>query len=271
MPLLCDRKRADGVEERALARVAARTFGLRAPPSAIQFATTAGLEPDDWQQAVLTSEAPRLLLNCSRQSGKSTTVATLAAYTALYRPPSLTLLLSPGLRQSQELFRKVLDAYHAAGQAAPVEAESTLRLELSNGSRILALPGKEATLRGYSGVSLLVLDEASRIDDALYYATRPMLAVSGGRLIMLSTPFGKRGVFHHEWTEGVDWQRIEIHADQCPRIPADFLAAEKASTPAWSYRQEYECSFEEDAQAVFSYADVHAALTDDLEPLELWA
>jgi hypothetical protein len=251
---------------------AEQATATRPVPDPIQFAADAGLDPDAWQADVLTSTAPRLLLNCSRQSGKSTTVATLAAYTALYQAPSLILLLSPGLRQSVELFRKVLDAYHAAGQAAPSEAESVLRLELTNGSRILALPGKEGTLRGYSGVSLLVLDEASRIDDALYYATRPMLAVSGGRLVMLSTPFGKRGVFHQAWTEGVEWTRIgPIPASACKRIPADFLAAEKADLPGWVYRQEYECSFEEDAQAVFSYADVHAALTDDLEPLALWA
>lgn len=236
----------------------------------VVLAARAGLPPDPWQAEVLRSTAPRLLLNCSRQSGKSSTVAVLAAHTALYQPPALVLLLSPGLRQSVELFKKVLAVYHAAGQPAAADAESVLRLELTNGSRIIALPGKEATLRGFSGVSLLVLDEASRIEDALYYATRPMLAVSGGRLILLSTPFGKRGVFHHEWTEGPDWQRIEIHAEQCGRIPADFLAAERAALPAWIYRQEYECSFEEDAQAVFAYADVHAALTDDLEPLALW-
>ena len=62
------------------------------------------------------------------------------------------------------------------------------------------------------------MDEAARVDDGLYYATRPMLAVSGGALIMLSSPAGRRGVFFEEWTEGAGWDRYEVPAEECPRI-----------------------------------------------------
>jgi hypothetical protein len=58
-----------------------------------------------------------------------------------------------------------------------------------------ALPGTEKTIRGFSGAALLIVDEAARVDDALYYAVKPMLAVSGGSLLMLSTPYGRRGGF----------------------------------------------------------------------------
>src|SRR5215211_2410223 len=201
----------------------------------------AGIEPDPWQAAALRSTAQRQLWNACRQSGKSTTVAALSVHTAVYEPGALVLLLSPGLRQSVELFRKVTDVYQAAGQPVPAEAESVLRIELENGSRIVALPGKEGTIRGYSGVRLLIFDEASRVPDGLYHACRPMLAVSGGRLVALSTPFGKRGWWHQEWTEGQRWERVKITGEQCPRIPAEFLAQERASLPDWVYRQEYEC------------------------------
>ena len=63
---------------------------------------------------------------------------------------------------------------------------------MANGSRLVALPGREETIRSYSGVRLLILDEASRVPDDLYRAVRPMLAVSHGRLVALSTPFGQR-------------------------------------------------------------------------------
>ena len=63
-------------------------------------------EPDSWQAALLRSRAPWILLNCCRQSGKSTTTAALALHTAIY-DPGLTLLVSPSLRQSKELFAKV--------------------------------------------------------------------------------------------------------------------------------------------------------------------
>ncbi|MFT6583629.1 MAG: hypothetical protein ACJAU6_004087 [Alphaproteobacteria bacterium] len=49
-------------------------------------------EPDEWQAGLLRSTDSRSLLNCSRQSGKSTTTAILALHTAYYVPGSLVLL-----------------------------------------------------------------------------------------------------------------------------------------------------------------------------------
>ena len=140
-------------------------------------------------------------------------------------------------------------------------------MELSNGSRIEALPGTEKTVRGYSGVDLIILDEASRVADELYYATRPMLAVSGGRLLMMSTPYGKRGVFYEEWTSGEGWERYEIPASECPRIPASFLEEERRVLPARVYRQEYFNSFEDVEDQVFSHADIEAAISQEVTPL----
>jgi hypothetical protein len=228
----------------------------------------AGLSPDPWQAALLSQPAQRTLLLCSRQAGKSTTAAALAVQAALLEPPALVLLLSPTLRQSGELFRdKIKRLYNAVGRPVPTKQESALTMELVNGSRIVSLPGEEGTIRGYSGVSLLVIDEAARVSDDLYFSVRPMLAVSGGRLVCLSTPFGKRGWFYEEWTGPGSWARVQITAAQCPRISAAFLAEERRSLGERWYRQEYECSFEETSDAVFSYADVQAACADDLPPL----
>jgi hypothetical protein len=109
--------------------------------------------------------------------------------------------------------------------------ERKLSLELENGSRIVTLPGTDKTIRGFSGVSLLIVDEASRVADELYFAVRPMLAVSGGALMMLTTPHGKRGVFYEEWTGGAGWDRYEVPAEECPRIPASFLEEEREALP----------------------------------------
>jgi hypothetical protein len=100
----------------------------------------AGMDPDAWQETVLRSEAKRLLLLCSRQSGKSTVTAALALHQVVYQPGSLVLLLSPSQRQSVELFRKVLDVYGAIDGAAPSKQESALRL-VENGSRLVSLCG----------------------------------------------------------------------------------------------------------------------------------
>jgi Terminase large subunit, T4likevirus-type, N-terminal len=231
------------------------------------FARALGLEPDGWQEELLCSTSDRVLLNCSRQSGKSTISGVIALHRALYHPGSLVLCLAPALRQSQELFGKVLGFYRDLGRPVSPQGERKLSLELENGSRIVTLPGSEKTIRGFSGTSLLVLDEAARVEDELYFAVRPMLAVSGGALMMLSTPYGKRGVFYEEWTSGRGWERYEVPASKCPRISGEFLEEERASLPPFIFRQEYECSFEETEDQVFTTDMIDRAVTDEVKPL----
>jgi hypothetical protein len=231
----------------------------------------AGMEPDPWQNALLRSTADRLLLLCSRQSGKSQTAAALALQTALVMPGSLSLLLSPTLRQSGELFRdKVLRLYNANGRPLKATQETALQLTLANGSRIVSLPGEEGTIRGYSGVALLVIDEAARVSDELYRSVRPMLAVSGGRLICLSTPFGKRGFFYEACTGTGPWERYRVSAEQCPRITQEFLKEERREIGDRWFAQEYGCEFMDMAGAVFSGADIDALLTEPCGEMIEW-
>lgn len=266
MTLLAPADRADAVVTEALLRAKLRTLPR---PDPVAFAARCGLErPDAWQAELLRSSRQQMLLNCSRQSGKSTISALLALYEAVHRPSAPVLLLAPGLRQSKELFLKVKDAIRSA--SVRVAEESAERIILADGGRIVCLPGNEATVRGFSGVGLLVVDEASRVPDALYYAVRPMLAVSGGRIVLLSTPFGRRGFFHQEWTDGgPDWHRVSVTAEQCPRIPADWLARERATIGEWWFKQEYGCEFVDTEDQVFRYEDVEAAYDDDVQPLFL--
>ena len=235
----------------------------------VRLARRAGIDPDPWQADLLRSRDRQVILLCSRQAGKSTVSSLLAAEEAIHRAPALVLLLAPALRQSQLLFRSVKATLHALGdELPPIVAETALTLELANGSRIVTLPGKEATVRGFSAVSLLVVDEASRVPDPLYQAVRPMLAVSGGRIVLLSTPFGKRGFFHHEWTEGgEDWKRVRITAHDVPRIDPEWLAAERDRIGDWWFRQEYGCEFVETDDQVFGYDLVMSAVTEDVQPL----
>jgi phage FluMu gp28-like protein len=193
----------------------------------------------------------------------------IALHRALYLPGSLVLCLAPSERQSKELFAKVSDSYRRLrGTPAPA-SDRKLGMHLPNGSRIEALPGSEKTVRGFSGTSLLIVDEAARVDDELYYAVRPMLAVSGGSLMMLTTPYGKRGVFFEEWTSGAarEWDRYEVPARECPRITPEFLAEERDALPSYIYRQEYECSFEDTEDQIFTHEMVQAAVTSDVKPL----
>ncbi len=226
-----------------------------------------GLELDDWQREVISSTGKRDLLNCSRQAGKSTTAAVLGLHEALYRPGSLTILVSPSQRQSSELFRKLTELRELLPTQPELSEDNKLSLTVRGGGRVLSLPGSEATIRGFSGATLIVEDEASRVDDALYFSIRPMLAVKGGRLILMSTPFGKRGHYWKEWSEGSSWQRVEVPATAVPRISPEFLAEERSSMGSWWFEQEYLCQFKESTDAVFSHDAVMGALSDDVQPL----
>jgi hypothetical protein len=226
-----------------------------------------GLEPDPWQQELLRSSFTRQLLLCSRQTGKSTTTAFLALHEAIYRERALVLMLSPSLRQSQELFRKALHAYGKLPIRPASVNENSLRLELANGSRIISLPGREETIRGFSGVSLLIIDEASRVADELYYSVRPMIAVSSGRLICLSTPFGRQGFFYEEWTQKNNWSRLKITADQCSRISPEFLDEERKSLGPHRFAQEYFCEFLETSYQVFGRDLITSAFDRSIAPL----
>jgi len=117
-------------------------------------------------------------------------------------------------------------------------------------------------------VSLLIVDEAARVADDLYYSIRPMLAVSSGRLIALSTPWGCRGWFYEAWHSSEPWQHWEIPASKCPRIKPEFLAEERRVVGSYWFNQEYECQFLDSQTQVFRREDVDAMFT---EKVEQWA
>jgi hypothetical protein len=236
----------------------------------VAFTRAVDIEPDRWQENLLRSAASRILLNCARQSGKSTIAGVLAVHAALYEPGSLILLLSPTLRQSQELFKKCLSLYRAADKPVPSESETALTLTLENGSRIVSLPGKEDTVRGYSGVRLIAIDEAARVPDDLYASVRPMLAVSGGRLVALSTPFGTRGWWYEAWRSEEPWERYRVTAEECPRISPEFLAEERRNLGEWWFRQEYFCEFLDSQSQAFRREDVEAMFSEEVEGWALY-
>jgi phage terminase large subunit-like protein len=240
---------------------------LRRALDRVEFARAAGIEPDPWQKDLLRSEAPRVLLNCSRQSGKSSMAAILALHQALHYPGSLVLVLAPALRQSGELYGKVSSFYQRLDNPIPTKSYTQLTITFENGSRIISLPGNEKNIRGYSGTDLLLVDEAARVEDELYLSVRPMLAVSDGRLIMMSTPYGKRGAFHETWTKATGWERYIVTAEECPRIPPAFLEEERKALGPWWFEQEYHGKFMDTVDAVFREQDIQAAFDNDLVPL----
>src|SRR2546425_8579213 len=174
---------------------------------------------DPRQALVLASRSKQVILNCTRQWGKSTLTAAQAVFTAWHEPESLILVMSPTERQSGELVRKAAAFLSRLGVKRRGDGGNKISLLLPNGSRIVGLPGTEATDRGFSGVRLLLVDEASRVNEDLYLAMLPVLAVSGGDIWLISTPFGQRGFFYRALMEsGPGWLRVKVPATECPRL-----------------------------------------------------
>lgn len=213
----------------------------RSKTDPVAFARLLGMQPDPWQERLLRARG-NVLLNCSRQAGKSTGASMLVVHRAVTMPGHLALLISPSLRQSTELFRKVRAFMERVPGGVRLVEDNVLSLQLANGSRIVSLPSSEATIRGYSAVDTLIEDEAAFVDDGLNVAVRPMLAVSGGQMILMSTPNGRRGHFYEAWDGPGPWHREKVTCWEVPRIPRPFLEEERRVLGEM-FRQEYECEF----------------------------
>ena len=193
--------------------------------------------PDPAQALVLASRSKQVILNCTRQWGKSTLTAAQAVFTAWHEPESLILVMSPTARQSSELVRKAAAFLSRLGVRPRGDGGNKISLLLPNGSRIVGLPGTEATDRGFSGVRLLLVDEAARVDDDLYLAMLPVLAVSGGDIWLMSTPFGRRGFFYQAWAASVASSGCPTGAEsRClpPNAPAFSPLTSRATASPWA-------------------------------------
>jgi hypothetical protein len=222
----------------------------------------------DWQRRVMRSQSRRILLNCHRQSGKSWVTASLAVWTAMYQPGALVLMVSASQRQSSELFLKATGVYEALGRPIAAAEDTATTLGLSNGSRVVSLPDSPDTIVGYSAPRLIVADEAARISDEMLLALLPMLITNAGRLILMSTPKGKRGLFHQAWTaDDASWERVLYRASDNPRLDPAELAEHRAILGQLGYEQEYEGAFNEASGQLFTEASIAAALDCDRAPI----
>ena len=229
------------------------------PDDVVEFARSVDLDPDPWQQEVITSTHPRKILCCGRQTGKSTVAAILAIHKALTQPGSTVLVVAPGERQAKLLFSKAASLYKQAGYPLPAHSERRTGLELSNGSVIEALPAVERTTRGYS-VDLLVVDEAAAVPDMDYHGILPALIATRGEQVLLSTPRGRRGFFWELWHSDDDWQRVMVRSDEVGRIREEDLEVFRATMPEQFFQQEFYCEWLDTEGSLFSYDDIQAAL-----------
>lgn len=253
-----------------------------------------GFEPFAWQDAILNSTSPRIVINAARQAGKSTITSADPCWTGKYKDKSLSIVLAPSESQSQDDMEKV-QSFVAMDSTYPQYAPAATHIRIENGSKIRVVPARQ-TARGKSKPNIVILDEASQIDDLIYTEiVLPMFTDNPGRLIMLSTPYGKQGFFWDTFCnlEPDDpWERYEVRSpwqpvqtpkglDLIPYMDGDEKAYQEERARhgirAWfsprhsnykeqlrllyrmgikKYKQEFCCEFVETNEAVFSYSEI---------------
>jgi Terminase large subunit, T4likevirus-type, N-terminal len=197
------------------------------------------VEPTKWQEDFLRApQGASILALTARQCGKTTTAGWGMAHAALFFPGSLSVVACPAQRQSAEAVRRVREAVLKAG--GKLEADNVYGLELKNGSRVLALPGSDDSIRGLTVDAWIVADEAARLSNDLIAALRPMRARRPeARLAMLSTAWSRTDPFWTAWdSDDPSWIRLKATADVV-QYDAEFLERERRALGEEAFKREY--------------------------------
>ncbi|MGW2419011.1 terminase large subunit domain-containing protein [Streptomyces sp. NPDC001709] len=215
-----------------------------------------GAEPDPYQCEVLR-ETPQpgfrgLLLSC-RQAGKSTVLASLALWWALFRPRYDCLILSPTQRQASEIIQKIRVLCQVLG--VPLSADAATKVVVAgSGGRVIALAAS-GSIRGMTGGLILVDEGAFVPDSAIQAGVLPMLSAvpGGGSFLSATTPFGPRGWFHAWWVSDSDrYRRWKVDWTTVPRITQEYHDEYKARVPRFVYASELLVEFAESGGGIYA-------------------
>lgn len=220
---------------------------------------------DPWQKEILDIDDD-ICVRSGRQVGKSTIISIKAAKYALEHPKTTTLIIASVERQSYLLFDKTLNYLFEnfknkikKGKDKPTKHKITL----TNGSKIYSLPTGLTGygIRGYT-IDLLIADEAAYIPEDVWTAVTPMLAVTKGQKILISTPHGKEG-YYYDCFSDPNFRSFHISSEECERISKDFLKRERERMTKVQYAQEYLGEFIDELRQFFPTELIKKCMTID--------
>jgi hypothetical protein len=199
-----------------------------------------GVTPTSWQETFLRAPlGASILALTARQVGKTTTAAWGIAHSMLFTTGSLSVIACPAQRQSAEAVRRVRETIIAAG--AELESDNVYALELKNGSRVLALPSTDDSIRGLTVDGWIIADEAARLPNDLIAALSPMRARRPqARFAMLSTAWSHTDPFWTAWvSDAQSWIRLKATADEIDTFSVEFLEQERSTLGHDTFKREY--------------------------------
>lgn len=202
-----------------------------------------------------------LVLCWSRQKGKSVFAEIAMIEAALSNKNATVVYVSPLYQQGKKVYREIVEAIEPHNLIKKQNA-SNLILELNNGSVIQFFTTKSPTaIRGTTCSHLLVLDELAyfpeetTLGENIYHnVIKPITKTRKPKILMISTPCGKSGIFYEKYLEGLSSEEIktlvsDIYTD--PFLTPSELEQLKKSTPPLAWQQEYEVKFLDNALTAF--------------------
>lgn len=263
-----------------------------------------GITPFPYQDQVLLDDSPRINVCSSRQIGKTYVVAIKALHFAMFNKDKQVLVFSKNANQAKKFLRQMkymmyegqqhsskiaansFDHYASANDEPAYtfpedidkkKPDNTEEFTLTNGSVIRSLPSTDSA-RGYTA-DLVIVDEAAFVPDEIFdLVIEPTVRFTEGKIVLLSTPNGQKGFFHHYFDpedkherdedDPLTYKRYWWDWRICPNesIKKMTLSKKKDLDPI-RFAQEYEAKFTVDADGFFQSKKVKAAVDDSLSQM----
>ncbi|MDH7602289.1 MAG: terminase family protein [Armatimonadota bacterium] len=231
-----------------------------------------GWKPHETQRIWMLNDSPVKVAACGRRWGKTESAAVDVASTAITCPGSIQMIVSPTYDQSRlisDTVERLLLGSSLTRSVTKVVRTPYPKISVGR-SVIMARTADEdgRNLRGHSAHRVIV-DEAAYVRDrVIQEVIAPMLADIGGRLVMISTPFGKNH-FYRAFVRGQMPENEPNHAQRIrsfrfpswlnPHIRGDYIEAQRAELTPRQFAVEYEAQFLDDQSSVFAWDDIEAA------------
>lgn len=227
--------------------------------------TFLAFKPFPYQAGLLNDKSDRVVACMGRQSGKTSTIAAKAIHFAYCNPNTTTLIVSPSLRQSVIMFDRILAfLYQSNILPRSIVRKTRTIVQLSNGSQIIALPGSQYFLRGYTA-HMIIVDECAFVPEELItQEIFPMLSTTKGKAIFLSTPWGRDHFFYRAF-KSPKYSVHRVKSSECPLISAEFLEEQRQNMTTEAYKMEFEAEFAEGSNCFFSQDLIRGCIDPTLE------
>ena len=196
-----------------------------------------GFEPTPWQAEFLRAPRGASVIALTARAGRQDHDRRLG-----HRPSHAVyagrVKTCPAQRQSAEL-RRVREILVKVG--TELKNDNVYGLELKNGSRVLALPGSDDSIRGLTVDGWIIADEAARLSTDLLSALPPMRARRPqARLAMLSTAWSRTDPFWTVWdNDDPSWLRLRATAEIPGLFDPRFLEQERRALGEHDFNREY--------------------------------